>query len=89
MLDHAIRCGLTQGLLSGPVVAIGRNGSTEQLKEVPSKKGRFVLIETPNEVELDISSTQIRKLIAENKSIDHLAPPGVVKYIKENKILMK
>ena len=41
---------------------------------------KIVLVDFP---EMEISSTMIRRLVSENKSIRYLVPDNVIKYINE------
>jgi nicotinate-nucleotide adenylyltransferase len=64
------------------VVVINRPGySREEVHVNFTKKVRFVLVPS-----LDISSTMIRKMIKERKSVKYLVPDSVLEYIVQNKL---
>jgi len=54
----------------------------ERVDELKQKYG--VDIQVINNTRLDISATEIRKIIAGGGTISHLVPPGVERYIKTN-----
>lgn len=83
MKDHAIRCGLEQGLRAGPVICVGRKGSMETLKSIPYKKGMFYLIESHDFIDVEVSSTLIRQRIQNKEGVDDLTDPKVAEYLKQ------
>jgi len=64
------------------LVAFGRPGFTPS-NEVKNLLPQIQFIDVPL---LEISSTQIRKRVAEGKSIRYLVPDSVLQYIKENQL---
>lgn len=50
------------------------------------KKNKKVFIKAKNNINTNLSSTFIRKIIKDNKSIRYLAPEQVVTYINENRL---
>ena len=70
------------------LVAVPRPGySIPDLKklevEVPGISRRTVLMDKPR---IDVSATEIRKLVAHNQSVGHLVPKLVNNYIKEHNL---
>lgn len=76
--DHALRCRL-YNCRTFSVVAVGRPTYSSQLREVAAAKNdQFVLVEDETE---DISSTEIRKRLENNTSIDDLMHPEAASYL--------
>jgi nicotinate-nucleotide adenylyltransferase len=56
----------------------------KKAKEIQHKSGNYLIF--LNETDMNISSTQIRRLQAEGRSIRHLVPHGVADYIEEHRL---
>jgi nicotinate-nucleotide adenylyltransferase len=54
-------------------------------KDVPGLSQKLILLDKP---EVDISSTAIRERASRGLSIDHLVPPPVADYIKQNRLYL-
>jgi nicotinate-nucleotide adenylyltransferase len=70
------------------IVAVGRPGSVnvdlrELGAEIPASKGRVHLVGMPG---LDISSTDIRRRVANGQPIRYLVPDAVAEYIQEHRL---
>jgi len=82
--DLIIRCGGMTSLGTHSIVAVGRPGYSDQVKEVvDTEKGKSLFFVT-NDTE-DISSTQIRNNLALGQDITHLTFPSVADYLQHNK----
>ena len=56
----------------------------EAIDRIIRKYGTDII--TINNRQFDVSSTEIRERIAEGRSIAHLVPPAVERYIRENEL---
>ena len=56
----------------------------EAIDRITRKYGTDII--TINNRQFDVSSTEIRERIAEGRSIAHLVPPAVERYIRENEL---
>jgi nicotinate-nucleotide adenylyltransferase len=73
------------------LVAVPRPGWTrpdpgELEKSVPGISSRVIFLEKP---EIDISSTAIREMVAQEQSIDHMVPQPAAEYIKKQTLYRK
>ncbi|MGD9142269.1 MAG: nicotinate-nucleotide adenylyltransferase [Dehalococcoidia bacterium] len=73
------------------LVAVPRPGCPrpdpgELEKSVPGISSRVVFLEKP---EIDISSTAIREMVAQEQSIDHMVPQPAAEYIKKQTLYRK
>ena len=83
--DMAARCGLESGA-SFDTLCIARPGESAEhyLRRYHGKNGFFYFETDQTE---DISSSQIRQLLKQNKPIHHLVPSKVSHYILQNKLI--
>lgn len=78
------RCHLFNGLFGRVgVVAVGRPGYSTQLSRVSSKNGLFYFVNSETE---DVSSTLIRKRLADGESVADLTGEAVANWLIENEI---
>jgi len=70
--------------LNSPLQNLVANHQTDQISDLHTlPSGKIYFQKT---TQLDISSTQIRSLIKENKSVEFLLPEKVITYIKDKQI---